>query len=725
MEKKNGDEAYNQAIEDELSQMSEIKKVDKFFELYTNGIFEPLILDNLENKLGIVDKIIEIDDSRILMNLIEEIGMEFVAEYINKNGKSKDLIMEFLPQKASPQELKSLLQLIENDAEKAVMLLDLEDTEDAEKGALLALVDNEYYRMQIVRNTSSSTRGNYHRDLLLANIRNYDSHREYLENCATEEEKVNYINSLEDLDLRIVFLKEIQSRENRDAVIDGLTCTVAPEIKPQVELVQDMIMSFFEDKLGYKLDDEKRDKLRIAFNKTDVGFENLGNNTNGLANYVMDTIKIHPRHKNNLSKTISFLIHEYGHILSQDQYKTTRTSISKNIDEGAQDLFAELVINHYLEKNGKIELKGKQVRMEYPHISYSGYKNENRWIRTILAPLEEQGTDIEAFAEYQIGDKLKFLELAFGKRELASFEIDDFGNPDVNTNFAQIYRAHKEYFGRVNRDSVYYRINTLLPLFEIQSMIEGKSRENILNGGNYNATYVAELIFGKKKIYEIPRDELEEFQILCYAQSNAVVVEYDNYANSKISELTDKDIDEHSFEVLDSSIALWADLNEAGTTMERVWGRALTREIEMLDSGQDLQTSINKYKRIVPNFIRMLSNASCDSNEYLLDRVKDLQFAYTQQIETAILEGRTSEVVEELTDKETGKMFIDEAISEVFRNNNVSFETISYNNKVYRAEEIIQSAVRANVKFDDIKDIAVLFNKSKGKDGEGIDEVRK
>ena len=45
--------------------------------------------------------------------------------------------------------------------------------------------------------------------------------------------------------------------------------------------------------------------------------------------------------------------------------------------------------------------------------------------------------------------------------------------------------------------------------------------------------------------------------------------------------------------------------------------------------------------------------------------------------------------------------------------------------KIYKSKDILDSAVRANVKLDDVKEVAVLFDKSNEKNGDVKDEVRK
>ena len=149
-----------------------------------------------------------------------------------------------------------------------------------------------------------------------SNISEYQKINEQIKKITDENEKTDFITCLEDNDLKLEFLKQIEIKENRNQIIKSLTRDIDSRIEPQVELVEKMIREFFEDKIGNYLSEEQKEKLDIAFAKTSVMFEHLPNSTNGIAYNLEDCISISARHCNNLSKTILFLLHEYGHIFS-------------------------------------------------------------------------------------------------------------------------------------------------------------------------------------------------------------------------------------------------------------------------------------------------------------------------------------------------------------------------------------------------------------------------
>lgn len=63
-------------------------------------------------------------------------------------------------------------------------------------------------------------------------------------------------------------------------IIASFKNEIDPTIKPQVELIQQMIKEFFEDNLENGLDDEKKEKMNIIFNKADIYFDQLKGRVN-------------------------------------------------------------------------------------------------------------------------------------------------------------------------------------------------------------------------------------------------------------------------------------------------------------------------------------------------------------------------------------------------------------------------------------------------------------
>ena len=185
------------------------------------------------------------------------------------------------------------------------------------------------------------------------------------------------------------------------------------------------------------------------------------------------------------------MIHEYSHLFIKYSNKTTHTLTSYAVEEGSCDLFADLVINYYLEKHHQIQLGERRVRIDYPYSVYSRYDFENAWQRTILAGLQGKGKNpIEALSEYMLGDKYKYVEMYLGKEKAQTKELDQFGVPNCETSYDELYQSKEMDFSNIDKNSIYARRNYILPMFEIQNHLR-ETNTYILDGNSYYAEDVA------------------------------------------------------------------------------------------------------------------------------------------------------------------------------------------------------------------------------------------
>ena len=540
----------------------------------------------------------------------------------------------------------------------------------------------------------------------------YQEIKEQIEQITDEKEKTDFITDLEDNDLKLEFLKQVKTKENRYKIIQSLRRDIDPRIEGQVELTQKMIREFFEDKMGDNLTDEQREKLEIAFAKTSVAFEELNEPTNGIAHNLYDSISISTRHLNNPSKSIMFLLHEYGHILSRQNLKKDNYTPNPDIEEGMQDVFAELVTNYYLEKHGRIELNGRKVRMEYPCKSYSSYNRENSWTRTMLYPLEKQGKDIEAVTEYQLGNKNRFLELTLGKENADAKPSDLFGNKYLDISGKELYEQMPEGFENDNISaSIYGRRNNFLPIFILQKALEGTGVDFFeLEGNNkYYCDYVADKYFQGRKLYEISSEEITKFQELYNGQNETAIFDYDKFINKMINELTEEEIGQYSTEILDTSSVLVNRLNRIGPNLEKTWSLALTKERENVEDGQNVNESAIKYRKLINTYMTLLSRVKSDASEFVMDGVKDLKDAYLEQMEEAIRSGNVQDVLEGLKNTDDGTIYTDIDILNLFEELGVKFEQVQIMGTDYKTQDIVDSAIRAKIKLDDVKQVSVMF----------------
>lgn len=476
-----------------------------------------------------------------------------------------------------------------------------------------------------------------------------------------------------------------------------------------------MIKEFFEDRMGSQLSEEQKERLEIAFAKTNVMFENLEKHTNGVANHIEDSISISTRHLNNPSKTILFLLHEYGHILSLQNLKKDNFFENCDIEEGIQDVFSELVTNHYLEKHEKIEIDGKRVRMEYPCKSFSSYDNENSWARSMLYPLQKQCKDIEAVTEYLLGNKNRFLEMTLGKENADKKPCDLFGNKSIDVSLEEIYAQMPEKIENEDMTgSIYGRRNNFLPIFIMQKKLEGTDinffglKENV----KYNCDYVANKYFGGRRIYEISREEIAEFYDLYESQKGCVIHKYDDFLNKMINELTEEEIAQYSREILDSLLALTRNVTNIGTNLEYVWSRALTNERQKAENGQSVITTTINYRKFINDYMTFFSGIKDDTGEFLLDGVKDLKDSYLQQMEENIKSGNLQEVLDGLRNDD-GTICVDADILRLFEILKIKFEQVQLMGSCYTTQDIVESAIREKLKLDDVKKISIILENEK------------
>lgn len=660
-------------ITQEYAKMNEEEVSKNILEFIKEGIVDLRIISEVKDVNNLLDNLSELETENERMNLISYIKLEDIVNYLNENGKQKEIILE-LASYSSENFIEKLLKDLQNDSDKAKVLL----YSNIDKDKMLSLIETPYFRNQLIKQTSED---NLDIEKLVKNIDKYNITKEVFNKLETEEEKAKFITTLDDCDMRLDFLEKIESKTNRDIVINSFNAEIDPEIKGQVDIVQKMIREYFEDNLGDSFDESKKERLEIIFRKSSVNFGELERNVNGRANWLADDIKISNRHKLNTNKTLGFLVHEYEHLLSHFDHKTKKTIISKTIDEGMADLFGDLVINHYLEKHGKIEIDGKKVRVDNPYETYSGYNFENAWSRTIIYGLSERGKDAEAVGEYILGDKRKFCELVFGKECTDKRGKDQFGTPDLDTDQVELYNSTKMDFSNIDFNSIYAKRNFILPIYELQNRLQSKDIDIIQTaqeGNSYFAKYIGNQYFDNRKIYEISREEMQEFNDLLVGQTNPIgesnIIKYMEFYDEKVKELSEDEIQEYSFEILDTALGMWSNIKSAGVDMERVLNSALAKETEKAMRGQSLEESLKKYRKIVPDYLEKINANNSDENKYIHDFVNDLKFSYIEQIGDALENGENQRVLNALKDEKSGEYYLDYDIEETLKQYDVKID---------------------------------------------------
>lgn len=652
--------------------------------------------------------------------------LEDMIDYINLNGKNKEILVEeLLADIKENSDLKHFIMQIDDDFEKAKMCVKLAIRDSN----IVENIDDAYLRTIVLTNGEYTEKyGLNYIENFLGNMQKYKDAKERLDELETEEEKTGYIINLSENNMKIEFLKSIKNKDNRDKIIDSLQNVIQPELKTRVELVQKMITEFFEDSLGEYFIDEKREIMEMTFKRINVMHsKNLEFSTNGMARYYFDDILMNPRNARNPNLQIEFLIHEYGHLLSNFYGKESGyfAGKSKVLEEGMQDLFSELVVNHYMEKHGNVELEGRKIRMDYPLISHSRYHIENGWQRTMLYPLQKEGLDIIALAEYQLGDKNKYLELTLGKEIADKKPRDSFGNPNINTSQKEIYEAHKEAFSDIDRTSIYYTRNWLLPAIELQTRLEDKEIDLLnLSGEKYYCKYIAEVFFEDKKLYEIEPKDLQFFVDLVEKNRGNNVIGYDDFANDMIHRLNENDLEEHSYEILKNSNIIWYQPKSSGTEMQVKFGKCFSVEQEKVYNGQDIGESLKKYKELIPTYVQKYSKYKNEgSNELIVEYAKDLQYVYLEQLDQALEEDREG-TIKAIVETDKSEVWIDKDIAEVLDRHGIVLESTSKTKGNYSTDDVTRIALKGKFTLGEIEGLGIALESTKESESIQNNEIR-
>lgn len=612
-------ENYAKMSEEEIS-----KNLDDFIEM---GVLDKKLFDALPDVRILLDKI-EAARPDYQRKLISLINKEKVFQYINENGKSSDIIIQYLSKCNSIQLLEEAMESISSDFNRAKILV------QGGSDMFLPYVTDQYYRTQIVKSHSEY---DFDEQELLEEMEEYNSHLNHIKTL-DDKSRAEYIAEIEDKDIKQSLLTEISEKKNRDIVINSFSRYVDPQIASLDNLAQTMIREFLEDTLGNGFTDDKKERLEIIFKRSDIVFANIEPNENGRADHVFRNIKISNKHKNNTNRNLGFLVHEYAHLLSMFDYAYTKNKPQHSIEEGMADTFADSVINHYLEKHKNIMLDGEEIRVDKPYITYSGYDFENAWARTMLAGLEPSGKDKEAIGEYILGSKSKFAEMVLGKEIAETKNRTHFGMVEIVTNRKELYYSPELDFSNIDEESIYYRRNHILPLYQIQNKVKDEADlvGVLLERKSYYASYISDKYFDGRKFYEVPKEDLKKFLKLLDLQITpgerpSAIFRILEYKNEQINTLTEEEIKNYSFEILDGITVLLGNVSNlmAGTNLENVVRIAFEEEIKKTKEGQPLEITKQKRDILVQKYKEMFV-AKNESNMYILDYVKDYDFACQQ-----------------------------------------------------------------------------------------------
>lgn len=269
----------------EYAKMDPKKIIENIFELAKEDYLDKEILEAIPTNIDILDYV-ELNNKKINLEIFKSIEPERIIEYINKDKSNKKNILKLLSelgpidqkqyQNYSIIKAHEILNKLTSDEDRTSMILLMNFNDDL-KRELLHTVKNSYYRNLIVKQTSEY---NFKITELLDDIDEFKNIKQNFEKIEDEEERSKFICDVENHSIRLELLNSIKLRKNRDIVINGFENEIDPRIKLQVELVQQMIREFFEDELDNGLDDEKKEKMNIIFNKADVSLKKIDGGCN-------------------------------------------------------------------------------------------------------------------------------------------------------------------------------------------------------------------------------------------------------------------------------------------------------------------------------------------------------------------------------------------------------------------------------------------------------------
>lgn len=277
---------------------------------------------------------------------------------------------------------------------------------------------------------------------------------------------------------------------------------ISEDIKSIVEETQNAIIEYFQDTLGESFDESKRNRLQQVFNTFSVISEDAGtiHYYGGRCSCINKKIEINrdinvylnemKNGMNKKSKIMLELIHEYGHAFSNINRLIIDfedlSSIS-HFEEGMQNIFSELVLNHYLKKNN----------IQANAISTGYGKEENSLPRTILYSMSKNDEYNNAMAEYLLGNKQKFLSMFLPQKIVRAQKL--YGNMiSLNFSLKDVFDMRPDAFKQINEDSIFCYQNNMIYAFWLQNFVP----ENILCNEFLDCSSKEEILLKYEKKYQ-------------------------------------------------------------------------------------------------------------------------------------------------------------------------------------------------------------------------------
>ena len=216
---------------------------------------------------------------------------------------------------------------------------------------------------------------------------------------------------------------------------------------------------------------------------------------------------------------------------------------------------------------------------------------------------------------------------------------------------------------------------------------------------------------------------MEEFVDLVRETRGASIVGYDNFANESINKLEERDLNEHSFEILKNfAIVGKNSSNFLPVTQDRLI-TCLIAEEKKVEEGQDIAESLKKYKEIIPTYKKILFLEDRDPNAIIIKQVEDLQYAYLDQLDQALEENREG-TIKAITEAEDSEIWIDKSIAEVLDKHGVILESTPKTQGNYSVDDVTRFAIKGKFTLGEIEGLGIALESTKESESIRNNETR-
>lgn len=482
-----------------------------------DNYFLRIVIGDLKRK-GLIasSDVVEIISSRENVDINDKLGIykaAFSDEEIIEYLKTKPAHIDCLGAILTLDEVKDVLSEIDDDVYKAKIVLSCNYRRQDNVVDTLPYIEDEYLRTLVLYKVIYENREKYEIDVGV-NVEAYsDFLKQEVFTSGTEEDQTEAIIVETENEVKKGMLSRIKSKENREKIIQSMTRSVDDDLEEMVLLSEKMIKDFFESHGG--LTEDMQERMEIIFRSVNVNYtdEFRGTSTYGQADHLFKCMKISDEIANKPMRVLQGIIHEYAHFFSCDEFRRNGYIANLTYEEGIADLFSDMVMNAYFSKYPTIMLNNQEITQTVPYVIDTGYKSYNGWTRTMLYPLSKEGEDIEAIRQFLLGDKNLFFDMTLGENFSERYTKDYMGNPIINHNdratCLEIYEANQVAFHDIDKDSIYYRQNFMLPAFVVQEKVENLGEQNIAEvfdeGLSFNHVFINNTYFGGRKLFEVSR----------------------------------------------------------------------------------------------------------------------------------------------------------------------------------------------------------------------------